>query len=108
MIMIMKCLLFLQFLFFCVFNLNSVILHNSMNNSSSSLDCQVSFFRQVQLKASFFRFLGPPAGIASLPDLPTVPSSSPPPPSVGGQSMKGDDVDFDDLSRRFEELKKKK
>ena len=47
-------------------------------------------------------------GISSLPDLPQVPSSSPPPGSVGGQSMKGEDVDFDDLARRFEELKKKK
>ncbi|XP_065051501.1 IST1 homolog [Rhopilema esculentum] len=47
-------------------------------------------------------------GAASLPDLPAVPSSSPPPGSVGGQSMKGEDVDFDDLARRFEELKKKK
>lgn len=51
---------------------------------------------------------GPTVGINSLPDLPTVPSSSPPQPSVGGQSMKGEDVDFDDLARRFEELKKKK
>eukprot|EP00794_Sanderia_malayensis_P017445 gene17445-19190_t len=52
--------------------------------------------------------LGPPPGIASIPDLPTVPSGSPPPGSVGGHSAKGDDVDFDDLARRFEELKKKK
>ena len=51
---------------------------------------------------------GPSVGNASLPDLPPVPSSSPPHPGVGGQSMGGDDVDFDDLARRFEELKKKK
>ncbi|XP_071785470.1 IST1 homolog isoform X2 [Asterias amurensis] len=46
----------------------------------------------------------------SVPDLPQVPTNSFPPldNSVGGNSAGGEDVDFDDLSRRFEELKKKK
>ncbi|KAF5304485.1 hypothetical protein FQA39_LY09681 [Lamprigera yunnana] len=37
----------------------------------------------------------------TLPDLPTVPSDTPP-------SSQGGDIDFDDLTRRFEELKKRK
>lgn len=43
----------------------------------------------------------------SFPDLPAVPNSTLPDPP-GSTSAGGDDVDFDDLSRRFEELKKKK
>ena len=39
-----------------------------------------------------------------IPDLPSVPDSVP----VGGATSKGNDVDFDDLTRRFEELKKRK
>jgi len=56
----------------------------------------------------------PPAsapGGNSIPDLPDIPSGSLNSNSnVGGQSSGGggDDVDFDDLTRRFEELKKKK
>ncbi|CAG5122954.1 unnamed protein product [Candidula unifasciata] len=44
------------------------------------------------------------------PELPTVPSNTLPDigNSVGGGSAGGDDVDFDDLTRRFEQLKKKK
>jgi vacuolar protein sorting-associated protein IST1 len=44
------------------------------------------------------------------PELPTVPTSTLPDlgNSVGGGSAGGDDVDFDDLTRRFEQLKKKK
>ena len=44
------------------------------------------------------------------PELPTVPSNTLPSPgnSIGGGSAGGDDVDFDDLTRRFEQLKKKK
>ncbi|XP_077982148.1 uncharacterized protein LOC144437157 isoform X2 [Glandiceps talaboti] len=47
---------------------------------------------------------------ASIPDLPAVPTNSLPPldNTVGSQSTAGDDVDFDDLTRRFEELKKRK
>ncbi|KAK3098259.1 hypothetical protein FSP39_017664 [Pinctada imbricata] len=53
----------------------------------------------------------PPApGFTNLPDLPAVPTNTLPDPgnSVGGESAGGDDVDFDDLTRRFEQLKKKK
>ena len=52
----------------------------------------------------------PPAGFTNLPDLPAVPTSTLPDPgtSVGGESAGGEDVDFDDLTRRFEQLKKKK
>nr|XP_037282057.1 IST1 homolog [Rhipicephalus microplus] len=47
--------------------------------------------------------LPPYSAVSGLPDLPSVPSSSlPKPPS------KEDDLDFDDLTRRFEELKKRK
>ncbi|RUS86362.1 hypothetical protein EGW08_005880 [Elysia chlorotica] len=44
------------------------------------------------------------------PELPTVPSNTLPDPgnSIGGGSVGGEDVDFDDLTRRFEQLKKKK
>uniref|UniRef100_A0A0B7B500 IST1 homolog n=1 Tax=Arion vulgaris TaxID=1028688 RepID=A0A0B7B500_9EUPU len=44
------------------------------------------------------------------PELPTVPNNTLPDlgNSVGGGSAGGDDVDFDDLTRRFEQLKKKK
>ncbi|XP_038067333.1 IST1 homolog isoform X2 [Patiria miniata] len=46
----------------------------------------------------------------SMPVLPQVPTNSFPPldNSVGGKPGGGEDVDFDDLTRRFEELKKKK
>lgn len=43
----------------------------------------------------------------SFPDLPQVPNSTLPDPP-GSTSAGGEDVDFDDLSRRFEELKRKK
>lgn len=50
-----------------------------------------------------------------LPDLPAVPMNSFPKiedtvddNTLGGKSTGGEDVDFDDLTRRFEELKKKK
>uniref|UniRef100_S4RRI6 IST1 homolog n=1 Tax=Petromyzon marinus TaxID=7757 RepID=S4RRI6_PETMA len=49
-----------------------------------------------------------------LPDLPTVPDSLPQPaprrrpPNSSGPPPPSDEVDFDDLTRRFEELKKKK
>jgi|SRR6218665_87992 len=42
----------------------------------------------------------------TLPDVPGLPSV--PVNSVGVNSVAGDDVDFDDLTRRFEELKRKK
>jgi len=41
-----------------------------------------------------------------LPDVPNLPSI--PTNSVGRTSVNNDDVDFDDLARRFEELKKRK
>ena len=43
-------------------------------------------------------------GEMGIPDLPSVPDSVP----VGGATAKDNDVDFDDLTRRFEELKKRK
>lgn len=44
------------------------------------------------------------------PELPTVPNNTLPDigNSVGDGTAGGDDVDFDDLTRRFEQLKKKK
>ncbi|XP_072837022.2 IST1 homolog [Pogona vitticeps] len=41
-----------------------------------------------------------------LPELPSVPDTLPA-ASVGGSGSASEDIDFDDLSRRFEELKKK-
>lgn len=65
--------------------------------------------------------LKPPTSNFSLPDLPGVPDSGlphiPSPPRSGGVTPQGgppgggggnDDVDLDDLTRRFEELKKRK
>ena len=51
-----------------------------------------------------------PSSGPSFPDLPAVPTDLPNlPDSVpGGNSAGGEDVDFDDLTRRFEDLKKKK
>ncbi|KAM6979495.1 IST1 homolog [Aplochiton taeniatus] len=42
----------------------------------------------------------------ALPELPSVPDTLPA-SSFGGKTTSSDDIDFDDLSRRFEELKKK-
>ncbi|KAJ8252588.1 hypothetical protein COCON_G00219000 [Conger conger] len=42
----------------------------------------------------------------ALPELPSVPDTLPA-SSFGGNTAPSDDIDFDDLSRRFEELKKK-
>ncbi|XP_017259392.1 IST1 homolog isoform X2 [Kryptolebias marmoratus] len=42
----------------------------------------------------------------SLPELPSVPDTLPT-SSIGGNTTTSDDIDFDDLTRRFEELKKK-
>ena len=47
----------------------------------------------------------PPADF-DLPDLPSVPMDNLNEP--GGAGPADDDIDFDDLTRRFEELKKKK
>nr|XP_015223788.1 PREDICTED: IST1 homolog isoform X1 [Lepisosteus oculatus] len=43
---------------------------------------------------------------SGLPELPSVPDTLPA-SSIGGNAAPSDDIDFDDLSRRFEELKKK-
>ena len=51
----------------------------------------------------------PPKMDDAFPDLPTVPNNSlPDSRAVGGNSAGGEDVDFDDLTRRFEALKKRK
>ncbi|XP_048449696.1 IST1 homolog isoform X1 [Rhincodon typus] len=42
----------------------------------------------------------------TIPELPSVPDTLPT-ASVGGTSTASEDIDFDDLSRRFEDLKKK-
>lgn len=42
----------------------------------------------------------------ALPELPSVPDTLPT-SSLGGKTTTSDDIDFDDLTRRFEELKKK-
>ncbi|XP_061830994.1 IST1 homolog isoform X1 [Nerophis lumbriciformis] len=42
----------------------------------------------------------------ALPELPSVPDTLPS-SSLGGKTTTSDDIDFDDLTRRFEELKKK-
>jgi hypothetical protein len=45
-----------------------------------------------------------------LPELPSVPTDSFPPPdeALRPGNSENDDIDFDDLTRRFEDLKKKK
>lgn len=53
----------------------------------------------------------PPAsapGDDDFPNLPNVPSDLPDVPTQSSDNKPDDDIDFDDLSRRFEELKKKK
>ena len=52
---------------------------------------------------------GPPpsAGINSLPDLPDIPSASLP-SSGGPPGQNSEDIDMDDIDRRFQELKRKK
>lgn len=42
----------------------------------------------------------------TLPELPSVPDTFPT-NSIGRNTTTSDDIDFDDLTRRFEELKKK-
>ncbi|XP_064641072.1 IST1 homolog isoform X2 [Lineus longissimus] len=52
---------------------------------------------------------GPPKVDSTLPDLPSVPLNDLNTPANSfGTSAGGEDVDFDDLTRRFEELKKRK
>lgn len=41
-------------------------------------------------------------------NLPNVPSDLPDVPSTSFEKKDDDDIDFDELSKRFEELKKKK
>ena len=48
---------------------------------------------------------GPPQSMDNFPELPSVPANSLPP---GTASSGGEDVDFDELTRRFEDLKKRK
>jgi len=58
---------------------------------------------------------GPPdlstLDLPDLPELPTVPSTSPSDPNISSNGRSGrdeNDIDFDDLTKRFEELKKRK
>lgn len=60
---------------------------------------------------STYHSLGPgpssqPFDSNALPELPSVPDTLPT-SSFGGNTTTSDDIDFDDLTRRFEELKKK-
>ena len=51
----------------------------------------------------------PPNNELGLPDLPDIPGlPSVPASSMGMDSAGGEDVDFDDLTKRFEQLKKHK
>lgn len=51
----------------------------------------------------------PPGSSLGLPDLPDVPGlPSVPSSTLGMGSAGGEDVDFDDLTKRFEQLKKHK
>ena len=53
----------------------------------------------------------PHSSAPSFPELPAVPTNLPSVPTnslPGENSAGGEDVDFDDLTRRFEDLKKKK
>lgn len=52
------------------------------------------------------KFPGTNADFPELPDLPSVPSDNFQNSSTSNSN--NDDIDFDDLTRRFEELKKKK
>ncbi|XP_063699540.1 IST1 homolog isoform X2 [Culicoides brevitarsis] len=57
--------------------------------------------------------VGPPPSYDSLPsdsvpDLPSIPTDLPDVPQDPAEPTQSDDIDFDDLSRRFEALKKKK
>lgn len=49
-------------------------------------------------------------GFLDLPELPSVPTDSFPPPdeALRPGNPENDEIDFDDLTRRFEDLKKKK
>ncbi len=61
------------------------------------------------LKAVFSPGPAPSAQIydnSTLPELPSVPDTLPA-SSFGANANTSDDIDFDDLSRRFEDLKKK-
>ena len=51
--------------------------------------------------------LAPAGGLPDVPQLPDIPGL-PSVPEDSVQSAGGADIDFDDLSRRFEELKKRK
>lgn len=50
----------------------------------------------------------PPPANDELPNLPNVPLDLPDVPNATEGNNNDDEIDFDDLSRRFEELKKKK
>lgn len=68
-------------------------------------------FLPLPVKFSFLLFSAGPSHSSkvfdndTLPELPSVPDTFPT-NSIGGNTT-SDDIDFDDLTRRFEELKKK-
>lgn len=64
----------------------------------------------MNMNASYYS-VGPGSSLKpydnmNLPELPSVPDTLPT-SSIGGNTTTSDDIDFDDLTRRFEELKKK-
>lgn len=51
---------------------------------------------------------GQPSSNHLIQDLPAIPTDLPDVPQDPAEPTQSDDIDFDDLSRRFEALKKKK
>ena len=77
--------------------------------SSVPLSLSLSLSLSLQPTAPQQGVVNPPTlpGADNL-DLPPVPRSSFPPPASGPPPNDTGDMDFDDLTRRFEELKRRK
>ena len=76
------------------------------------IECQAVASQATQIKLNTM-YCSPGPGPSSqmfdnnsLPELPSVPDTLPS-ASFGKNTTSSDDIDFDDLTRRFEELKKK-